>query len=198
MDIPVPGRATLSDRPLGFFERAGVSSDLLLLSAIRYYFTGLRHQKGHQPDASPMDLEILLLIKFIQASCEEPINLLRKVGVVVIATGNPRFHIAINNTLLVETLVSSRSRINNTLKRLEWEMIQITNSVKYDLLKPLLDRSDVRNWTVRTVPTGSALYQFAEATPEIQFHAEHVDLTVNLHGDVPDPLQTPGGLGEFQ
>jgi hypothetical protein len=144
-----------------------------------------------------MDLEILLLIKFIQASCEEPIDVLRKVGVVIIATRNPRFHIAINNTLLVETLVSSRSRINNTLKRLDWEMIPIPNSVKYDLLKPLLDRSDVRNWTVRSVPAGNALYQFAESTPEIQFHAEHVDITGSIRGDVSDPLQAPGGLTDF-
>jgi hypothetical protein len=76
-------------------------------------------------------------------------------------------------------------------------MIPIPNSVKYDLLKPLLDRSDVRNWTVRAVPAGTALYQFAESTPEIQFHAEHVDLTGSIRGDVPDPLQAPGGLNDF-
>jgi hypothetical protein len=153
-------------------DKAGTSSDILLVSAIRHYFTVLRQQKGHQPDASPMDLEILLIIKFVQASCDRPIDVLRRIGIIVVAH-LAGFYIAINNTLLVDTLVSCRSRINNTLKRLQWELVPIPNTAKFELLKPLLDRSDARNWTLRVVPVGTALFTFAQATPEIQFRVEN-------------------------
>jgi hypothetical protein len=198
MDIQVPRPNPLGDRPISFLERVGVSSEVVLLSTIRHYFTGLRQQKGHQPDASPMDLEILLIIKMIHASCDDPVDVLRKVGIILVVTGNLRFHIAINNTLLVETLVSSRSRINNTLKRLEWEMIPIPNAVKYELLKGMLDRGDVRNWTLRTVPSGTALWAFAEATPEIRFRAENTELPGSLRiGDGGEGGQGGAGLAGF-
>jgi hypothetical protein len=193
MDIHVDVHGSLADPPLSFLDRVETPSDVLLLTSIRHYFTVLRQQKGHQPDASPMDLEILLVIKFIQASCHDPIDLLRKVGIIVMATSN-RFYIAINNTLLVDTIVSSRSRINNTLKRLEWEMVPMANPVKYDILKTLLDRSDVRNWTVRVIPTGNALYTYAARTPSVQVHVDHACLVERGTDDAGD---APGQLSVF-
>jgi hypothetical protein len=172
MDIALPDGRQLAFAAPALLDRVGAPSDILLMSAIRHYFTGLRQQKGHQPDASPMDLEILLIIKFVQASCDLPVDVLCRMGIIIVAHLGG-FYIAINNTLLVDTLVSSRSRINNTLKRRQWEMVPIPNTTKYELLKPLLDRSDAKNWTVRVVPVGTTLFSFAQVTPEIQFQIEN-------------------------
>ena len=43
---------------------------------IKQYFSLLRKEKGHNPEASPMDLELLLMVKFISISSDDPIHVL--------------------------------------------------------------------------------------------------------------------------
>jgi hypothetical protein len=49
----------------GDFALVSDTQDVLIIVVARQYFAMLRQEKGHKPDASPLDLEILLLIKFI-------------------------------------------------------------------------------------------------------------------------------------
>lgn len=147
-------------------ESAGFCSDGVLILAVKHYFTLLRQEKGHHPDASPMDLEILLILKLIAVGCNNPVQILKQVGIIIVVI-NDEYCIAINNALLLDILCSSRSRINNTLKRLNWEMITMSNNVKYTTLKQLLDRSDVRFWTLRKIPIGSAMYDYVTANSSV-------------------------------
>ena len=159
--------------------------DDMLILAIRHYFTMLRQEKGHHPEASPMDLEILLVLKFVCAGSSNPVDLLKRIGLIVINTGED-LEIAIDNALLLDIIVSSRSRINNTLKKLHWDMQMVSNSSKWNILKPLLDRADVRNWTIRRIPPDTPFYDFVHATPEIQFNTVAPSAVVM---DISGPLQ---------
>ena len=174
--------------------------DDMLILAIRHYFTMVRQEKGHHPDASPMDLEILLVMKFVCAGSANPVSLLKRIGLIVINTGE-ELEIAVDNALLLDIIVSSRSRINNTLKKLHWDMKPVSNIAKWNILKPLLDRADVRNWTIRRVPPETAFYEFVHATPEIQFNASPtatvvMDMTGPLHIDL-DVQEPAHSLSSF-
>jgi hypothetical protein len=127
----------------------------------------LRQEKGHKPDASPIDLEILLLVKFIATAEGNVIDLLSRVGIILVGD-----KLILNGNLLTENLVSSRSRINNTLNRLGWDVVQVGNNEKWNLLKPLLQRADVRNWTIRTIPPETALYGYVRDNPQVQFQPD--------------------------
>ncbi|KAH0794727.1 hypothetical protein GPJ56_001274 [Histomonas meleagridis] len=142
-----------------------ISQDFVLLLTIRQYFMLLRQEKGHHPDASPLDLEILLIIKFVCSVNDNPIKMLSSVGIIIIGD-----KIAINNSLLHDVLMSSRSRINNTLNKLKWHVIPMGNPEKFDILRPLLDRNDVRNWTIREIPQTAQLYSFVQNYPQVQFY----------------------------
>lgn len=133
---------------------------------IRQYFTLLRKEKGHNPDASPMDLELLLIVKFFNISSTTPIQLLKNHGIII--SGNK---IAINGNLLHVILDSSRSRINNTLKRIGWNALQVSNKDKQILLSIVLNKADVRNWTFREIPEGPFL-NFVRNNPNVQIDRE--------------------------
>lgn len=143
-----------------------ISEEMVVALIIRQYFMTLRQEKGHKPDASPIDLEILLVVKIIAVSDGNAIDLLRRVGIILIDD-----KIAINGNLLTETIQSSRSRINNTLNRLKWNVVQMRNNEKFAMLAPLLDRPDVRNWTVRMIPPTTALYEYVMANSVVRFQA---------------------------
>lgn len=146
-------------------ENVGFCGDSVLILSIKQYFALLRHQKGHHPDASPMDLELLLILKFVAVGSTNPVQVLKQVGIIIVVVSGD-YCIAINNTLLMDVLCSSRSRINNTFKRLEWEMKTISNNnMKYTILKQVLDRADVRNWTIRKIPETSEMYEYVAANP---------------------------------
>jgi hypothetical protein len=144
-----------------------LTQDMLTIVAIRQYFTNLRQERGHKPDASPMDLELLLIVKFIVASDGNPIDLLRRVGLILLDD-----RLAINGSMLTDHMVSSRSRINNTLNRLKWDVVDMKNEDKWNMLKPLLDRTDVRNWTVRLIPPETALFSYIRDNPHVKFRTE--------------------------
>ena len=129
---------------------------------IKQYFSLLRKEKGHNPEASPMDLELLLMVRYISISSADPIQVLKKNGIIL--SGNK---IAINGNLLHVILESSRSRINNTLKRIGWNTIQLCNKDKQMLLQSVLNKNDCRNWTFREIPEGRFL-EFVRNNPQIQ------------------------------
>ena len=133
-----------------------------------------------------MDLEILLLLKFIAVGCNNPIQILKQVGIIIAVIGGD-YCIAINNALLVDTLCSSRSRINNTFKRLDWEMKSISNNMKYTLFKQLLDRSDVRNWTIRKIPIESAMYQYVTTNSLV---VSSTGISVDFPDQKPSAIET--------
>lgn len=141
-----------------------IPHEMVVIIVIRQYFQSLRQEKGNKPDASPLDLEFLLLVKWIAVSDGNTVDLLRRVGIILVQD-----KIVINGNLVKETLVSSRSRINNTLNKLGWDVVQMKTEEKFDLLTPLLDRADVRNWTIRMIPQTTALYQYVMANPSVQF-----------------------------
>lgn len=148
-------------------ENVGFNSDSVLILSIKQYFAILRQQKGHHPDASPMDLELLLIMKLISVGTNNPIQVLKQVGIIVVVVGGD-YCCALNNALLMDILCSSRSRINNTFKRMDWEMKTISNNnLKYTMLKQVLDRTDVRNWTIRKIPTTSPMYDYVSTSPHI-------------------------------
>jgi hypothetical protein len=147
------------------------TQDVLILVVARQYFAMLRQEKGHKPDASPIDLEILLLIKLIATADGNIIDLLSRVGIILVGD-----KLILNGNLLTENLVSSRSRINNTLNRLGWDVVQLGNSEKWNLLKPLLQRPDVRNWTIRTIPPETALYSYVRDNPQVQFQPDSLSM----------------------
>jgi hypothetical protein len=153
--------------------------DFLLLTTVRYYFRVLRQEKGHQPDASPLDLEILLVVRFIYAGCHNPVDLLRRTGIILLTTATS-VDLVLNNSLLLDTLSSSRSRINNTLKRMQWQLKNLTNHEKWSMLHQVLERGDVRNWTIRVIPVESALFSFIINTPSVQVSA------ISRTGIIPD------------
>ena len=146
-------------------ENGSIPQDLIILLIIRQYFMLLRQEKGHHPEASPLDLEILLIIKFVCAGNDNPIKALSSIGIIVIGD-----KIAINNNLLHDILMSSRSRINNTLNKLKWHVIPMGNPEKFEILRPLLDRNDVRNWTIREIPQTAQLYSFVRNNRQVQFY----------------------------
>jgi hypothetical protein len=144
---------------------------MLILLVIRQYFSLLRQDQGHKPDASPLDLEILLIIKFIATSDGDIIDLLCRVGIILIGD-----QILLNGNLLTENLVTSRSRINNTLNRLRWDVVHMNNNEKWNMLDRLLSRADVRNWTMRTIPRETALYRYVRENPHVQLHPDSVNI----------------------
>lgn len=154
----------MADRAPPPLDGVTIPQDMVITFLIRHYFTSLRQEKGHKPDASPIDLEILLVVKLIAVSDGNVIDLLQRVGIILVHD-----KIVINGSVLTDTLQSSRSRINNTLNKLKWEVVPMGNNEKYELLAPLLERSDVRNWTIRTIPPETALYQYIAANPGVQF-----------------------------
>ena len=153
-----------SEQPPQTLEGVAIPPEMFITIIIRQYFTSLRQEKGHKPDASPIDLEILLVVKLIAVSDGNVIDLLQRVGIILVHD-----KIVINGSVLTETLQSSRSRINNTLNRLKWEVVPMGNNEKYEMLAPLLERSDVRNWTIRRIPPETALYHYIATNPEVLF-----------------------------
>lgn len=165
-------------------EQVAIPQDMVITFLIRYYFTSLRQEKGHKPDASPIDLEILLVVKLIAVSDGNVIEMLQRAGIILVHD-----KIVINGSVLTETLQSSRSRINNTLNKLKWEVVMMGNNEKYELLAPLLERSDVRNWTIRTIPQETALYQYVASNPAVQFKSGMPIDTLDISGAVAgDPM----------
>jgi hypothetical protein len=141
-----------------------LTHEVLTLVAIRQYFTNLRREKGHCPDASPIDLELLLIVKFIMASGGDAVDLLRRVGIILIDD-----KIVINVAILTDSMVSSRSRINSTLNRLKWNVVELRSEDKWNVLKPLLERPDLRNWTIRVIPPHTALYMYVQDNAHVKF-----------------------------
>ena len=154
-----------NEPPAPIMDNITLPQDMLVIVVIRQYFGILRSEKGHKPDASPLELELLLIVKFIVASDGNPIELLRHIGIILVGD-----KIVINCGLLKNTLLSSRSRINNTLNKLKWDIIPMGNNDKWALLKPLLDRSDVRNWSIRQIPPTTQLYQYIHENPHVLFN----------------------------
>ena len=144
-------------------EQPNLLIELTLVSGIKQYFAALRHSRGHNPEGSPIDLEILLLIKLISSSVENPVQTLHEMGIIIVGE-----EIAINAKFLTLVLSTCRSRINNSIKNLGWCMSPHNNQQKYELLHPLVDRKDARNWTIRTIPPGSPVYQFIHDNPQVQ------------------------------
>jgi hypothetical protein len=167
----------------GDFGSVSDTQDVLIIVVARQYFSMLRQEKGHKPDASPLDLEILLLIKFIATADGNVIDLLSRVGIILVSD-----KIIINGNLLTENLASSRSRINNTLNRLRWDVVPLGNTDKWNLLRPLLQRSDVRNWTIRTIPPETALFSYVRDNPQVQLQADSMPVFLETARTAP-----PGG-----
>ena len=138
-------------------------SDIALVQCVKQYFNILRQMRGHNPEGSPIDLEILLILKLILFSVENPIQMLHNMGIVVVND-----EIAINANFLKVYLSTCRSRINNSLKNLGWNIAHHQNQEKYDLLHPLVDRKDVRNWSLRIIPPDSPVLQFIHENPNVQ------------------------------
>ncbi|KAK8899429.1 hypothetical protein M9Y10_001745 [Tritrichomonas musculus] len=157
-----------NDPAIPMIENITLPQDMLVIVVIRQYFGMLRAEKGHKPDASPLELELLLIVKFIVASDGNPVDLLRRIGIILVGD-----KIVINCGLLKDTLISSRSRINNTLNKLKWDIIPMGNNDKWTLLKPLLDRSDVRNWSIRQIPITTQLYTYIHENPQVLFNDGH-------------------------
>lgn len=162
-----------------------IPPEMTVVFVIRHYFTMLRQEKGHKPEASPLDLELLLIVKFVTAAGGNVIDVLRKIGIIII-----NYKIAINGGTLKDFLISSRSRINNTLSRLNWSVVKAGNDEKFHLFSPLLDRSDVRNWTIHEIPPETALYMYIRENPEIQYLNMTDDSATNISLDSIDPLVT--------
>lgn len=170
-------------------DEISMSQDMFVVFLIRHYFTMLRQEKGHKPDASPLDLELLLIVKFITASDGNVIDILRKVGIILIEE-----KIAINGGILKDTLISSRSRINNTLNKLNWTVVKINNNEKATLFSPILDRSDVRNWTLHEIPPETSLYRYIRENPEVQFrHTPNIvngsSISLDIIDNIPHETQ---------
>ena len=137
--------------------------DIALVQSVKQYFATLRQMRGHNPEGSPIDLEILLILKLILFSVENPIEMLHNMGIVVVND-----EIAINANFLKVYLSTCRSRINNSLKNIGWNIASYLNQEKYELLQPLVDRKDVRNWSIRIIPQDSKVLQFIRENPQIQ------------------------------
>ncbi|OHT04449.1 hypothetical protein TRFO_06353 [Tritrichomonas foetus] len=189
-----------NDPPTPIMDNITLPQDMLVVVVIRQYFGMLRAEKGHKPDASPLELELLLIVKFIVASDGNPVELLRNIGIILVGD-----KIVINCGLLKDTLLSSRSRINNTLNKLKWDIIPMGNNDKWTLLKPLLDRSDVRNWSIRQIPAQTQLYRYIQENPQVLFsdgqpgfNNEQIALAIDSINNITIPTDgtQPGGLAE--
>lgn len=141
-----------------------LSADDISILAMAQYFNVLRKERGNNPEASPLDLEILIVFKYMMVAVSDPIESLRKIG--LIAFGN---HICINCNLFCDFISSCRSRVNNTLKRLGWNVLSLPNPKKYHILQPLVSRVDSRNWTIRIIPSDAELFKFINSTTSVQF-----------------------------
>ena len=137
--------------------------ELTLLEGIKNYFSSLRLTKGHNPEGSPIDLEILLLLKLIYFCVENPIQTLFSLGIILVGD-----QIAINANFLKICLSTCRSRINNSMKNLGWNLINISNNDKFEILQPLVDRKDSRNWTLRLIPSISLVHDFIKNNPRVK------------------------------
>lgn len=162
--------------------------EMTLMQGIKQYFSCLRHSRGHNPEGSPIDLEVLLLLKLILVSVEHPISTLHSIGIIIIGD-----EIAINANFLKIVLSTCRSRINNSMKHLGWSLANHSNPEKYELLQPLVDRKDARNWTIRTLPQTSPVYQFVHENPQIQLRPTASDGTQDNSIAIPLPLILDSG-----
>lgn len=134
-----------------------------LIQSMKQYFAALRHTRGHNPEGSPIDLEVLLCLKLILGSVDHPIQTLHQVGIIIVGD-----EIAINANYLKTFLSTCRSRINNSMKHLGWTLSNHDKSTKSELLAPLVDRKDARNWTIRTIPPSSPVYTFIHENPTVR------------------------------
>ena len=141
-----------------------ISADDVAVLAMGQYFDVLRKEKGNNPDASPLDVEILIIFKYMMVAVSNPIESLRKVGLIAFDD-----HICINCNYLCPYICSCRSRVNNSLKRIGWNVVSTPNPQKYAILEPLVTRADARNWTIRTIPPSSKLYSFLKANKAVQY-----------------------------
>ncbi|EAY00851.1 hypothetical protein TVAG_207540 [Trichomonas vaginalis G3] len=144
-------------------EMPNFVQEYTLMQSMKQYFAALRHTRGHNPEGSPIDLEVLLLLKLILGSVDNPIQTLHSVGIIIIGD-----EIAINANYLKTFLSTCRSRINNSMKHLGWELSNHDKTTKSELLQPLVDRKDSRNWTIRIIPPTSAVYTFIHENPSVR------------------------------
>ena len=138
-------------------------NDLHILSNLKHYFSVFRYNRGHNPDGSPLDLEILLIFKLI-STLNDPKQILHNIGIIIIDD-----RIAINAQYLTSFLSTCCSRINNSLNHLGFRKLNISNDKKLQLLDTSnLDVKEARFWTLRQIPQTSMMYDFVQQNPHIK------------------------------
>jgi len=150
-------------------EMPNILQELTLIQGIKHYFSALRHSRGHNPEGSPIDLEILVILKLISGAVENPVQTLQNLGIIIV--GN---QIAINANFLKIVLSTCRSRINNSMKHLGWMLSNVSNNDKFEILQRLVDRKDARNWTMRIIPSSSPVSMFLHDNPQIKLQSDHI------------------------
>ena len=155
-------------------EMPNILQELTLIQGIKHYFSALRQSRGHNPEGSPIDLEILVLLKLISGSVESPIQTLQNLGIIVVGQS-----LAINANFLKIVLSTCRSRINNSMKNLGWNLLTVSNTEKFEILSPLVDRKDARNWTMRLIPSNSMVFNFIQENRHVR-HRDESPSSVSL------------------
>lgn len=141
-----------------------IIKNIPVLAAIHKYFEIMRVDKDMNLDIPLIDNDLLLIVRFIIASGENPVKLLHHIGIILF---NDK--IAVNCNILKDILFLSTSRINDEFGTLKWNIIPIENNDKLSLLEPLIDNSNAENWTLRKIPQSSKLHKCIKDNPQVLF-----------------------------
>jgi hypothetical protein len=138
--------------------------DALILVAARQYFYLLRQAKGWTGELSPLDLEILVLIRFISTAQGNFIDLLCRAGLIIIGD-----RIVIHPKRLGATLVSGKTRINVNLRKLHWHIVPLNVRQMRTIIGPVTQETGLQNWTMRIIPHDSVVYRYVRENSQIRF-----------------------------
>ena len=148
-------------------------SELSVMDSLRHYFSVFRYNRGHNPDGSPLDLEILLIFKLI-STFSDPKQILHDIGIIIIGD-----QIAINAQYLTSFLSTCRSRINNSLNNLGFKKLDISNEKKLQMLdNSNFNMKEARFWTLRQIPQSSMVYGFIQQNPHLSTQVNENNATV--------------------
>ncbi|OHT13184.1 hypothetical protein TRFO_16737 [Tritrichomonas foetus] len=147
---------------LGHARFGDDSKETEIMMQTQVHFQQLRLDKTNAPDPSPIQDEILVILKIACEKTNKPIKVLSKIGIIIFED-----QIALNTSTLHIFLSSCKSRINNVFRRDGWEIVQMDINQKTEILQPLVDRKETRNWTIRTPPAGSSITKFISQHAEL-------------------------------
>ena len=142
-------------------------NDETLMQNIKQYFEGHRKMTGHNPIQSDVDFELSVILRFGSTS-QNPMEFLINSGICFFSNSI----VALQVNSLTKVLSCSKSRLNNCLKKQNYEPISTPLPRQKEALESELKSchtpfKDIRNWTFRKLPEHLKLAKELKANKNI-------------------------------